>query len=179
MTAVRGTSLPRLIARCRRLSSSFSPTALSLGGWANPHGDCATQVGHLLDEHSNAEFYLTQIVSHHSRDGVRRFLDEGARRGLAVPGLFGLFFYRSANQRTLETLSRFLPVPVEELSREFAQGATPEEICARSIRTLADAGARHFYISNLPLGRAAITLGRIMELAAHPQDGSADRVGTR
>ena len=153
--------------------------ALSLGGWANPHGDCATQVGHLLDEHSNAEFYLTQIVSHHSRDGVRRFLDEGVRRGLAVPGLFGLFFYRSANQRTLETLSRFLPVPVEELSREFAQGATPEEICARSIRTLADAGARHFYISNLPLGRAAITLGRIMELAAHPQDGSADRIGTR
>ena len=39
--------------------------ALALGGWANPHGDCATQVDHLLEEHANAEFYLTQIVSHH------------------------------------------------------------------------------------------------------------------
>ena len=153
--------------------------ALTLGGWANPHGDCATQVSHLLDEHSNAEFYLTQIVSHHSREGVERFLQEGTRRGLTIPGLFGLFYYRSANPRTLTTLSRFLPVPVDDLAREFAGGATPEEICARSIAALSDAGARHFYVSNLPLGRAAVTLHRIMDLAAHRRDGSGHRVVTR
>ena len=138
--------------------------ALTLGGWANPHGECAAQVQHLLDEHANAEFYLTQIVSHHSQTSVERFVAEGERRGLAIPGLFGLFFYRSANARTLTALSSFLPVPVEELKREFAEGATPEEVCARSLRALAAAGARHFYISNLPLGRASVTLRRIMAL---------------
>jgi hypothetical protein len=140
--------------------------ALALGGWANPHGDYASQVGHLLDPNANAEFYLTQIVSHHSLTGVEGFLAEGARRGLAIPGLFGLFFYRSANPRTLSALSSFLPVPVEELKREFAEGATPEEICGRSLRALSAAGVRHFYISNLPLGRAAATLRTILEFAA-------------
>ena len=138
---------------------------VALGGWANPHGDCASQVGHLLDESAHAEFFLTQIVSHHSRAGVERFVAEGGRRGLTIPGLFGLFYYRSANARTLAALAGFLPVPLEELTREFAEGATAEEICARSIRELAGAGARHFYISNLPLGRAAITLRKILALA--------------
>ena len=136
---------------------------LALGGWANPHADATAQVGHLLDEHVHAEFYLTQIVSHHSRWKVERFLEEGQRRGLSLPGLFGVFYYRSANPKTLAALKGFLPVPIDELTREFAEGASAEEICARSIRTLTDAGVRHFYISNLPLGRAALTLHRILE----------------
>lgn len=138
---------------------------LSLGGWANPHASAAGQVGHLLDEQANAEFYLTQIVSHHSRDAVERFLEEAARRGLTIPGLFGVFYYRSANPKTLAALSGFLPVPQEGLTREFAAGATPAEICARSMRTLADAGVRHFYVSNLPIGRAPSTLHHIVERA--------------
>src|SRR5262249_34238334 len=40
--------------------------ALTLGGWANPHADARAQVGHLLEDRAHAEFYLTQIVSHHS-----------------------------------------------------------------------------------------------------------------
>jgi 5,10-methylenetetrahydrofolate reductase len=140
--------------------------ALTLGGWANPHGDCASQVGHLLDENANAEFYLTQIVSHHAVASVERFLAEAARRGLETPGLFGLFFYRSANERTLTALNSYLPVPAEQLKREFAEGASPEEVCARSVRVLASAGVRHFYISNLPLGRSAVTLRKIMSLAS-------------
>ena len=141
---------------------------LALGGWANPHGDCASQVAHLLEEHANAEFYLTQIVSHHSRASVERFLAEAERRRLKIPGMFGVFYYRSANPRTLHTLKDFLPVPAEELTREFAEGATPDDVCARSIRALIDAGVRHFYVSNLPLGRAAATLRRVMDLAAVP-----------
>ena len=135
---------------------------LALGGWANPHGDVPQQVGHLLDAHATAEFYLTQIVSHHSRDRVARFVDEAERRGLGIPALFGVFYYRSANPRTLEALRSFLPVPVERLSEEFAAGATADEICARTIRELREAGARHFYISNLPLQRAALTFNRIL-----------------
>jgi hypothetical protein len=158
---------PRCVAHAWQLRERIRARvpALALGGWANPHGKAAEQVGHLLDEHATAEFYLTQIVSHHSEPHVARFLEEADRRGLTMPGLFGLFYYRSANPRTLSALSGFLPVPVEALKREFAEGATPEEICARSLRALAAAGARHFYISNLPLGRAAATLRSVVSLA--------------
>jgi hypothetical protein len=138
-------------------------TGLAMGGWANPHADAATQVGHLLDDHVTAEFYLTQIVSHHSRAAVERFLAEGARRGLSLPGMFGVFYYRSGNPKTLEALRDFLPVPADELRAEFAAGATPEAICARSIRELRAAGVRHCYVSNLPVSHAASTLKKILD----------------
>ena len=132
---------------------------LALGGWANPHADIPTQVGHLLADGATAEFYLTQIVSHHSRDRVESLVQEAARRDLTLP-----FYYRSANPRTLAALASFIPVPAEELSREFKSGASPDEICARTLRELRQAGARHFYISNLPLPRAAATLEAILRL---------------
>jgi 5,10-methylenetetrahydrofolate reductase len=137
---------------------------LSLGGWANPHSQPATQVSHLLDDRVTAEFYLTQIVSHYSRREVDAFLSEADRRGVKMPGMFGVFYYRSAKPATLKTLSQFLPVPVEQLQAEFAEGATPEEVCARSIRELTASGVRHFYVSNLPVGRAASTLLQILSL---------------
>ena len=138
---------------------------LVLGGWANPHAEPAGQIGFLLGQDANAEFFLTQIVSHHDVAHVSRFVREGERRGLTVPGVFGVFYYRSANPRTLERLRAFLPVPVEGLAAEFAAGATPEEVCARTLRTLADAGVRHFYISNLPHTGALGTLTRVIALA--------------
>ena len=52
------------------------------------------------------------------------------------------------------------PVP----RAEFAAGGTPDSICARSIRELAESGVRHFYVSNLPVNRAARTLERILSL---------------
>jgi 5,10-methylenetetrahydrofolate reductase len=136
---------------------------LSLGGWANPHSTPATQVTHLLDARLTADYYLTQIVSHHSRPAVEAFLAEADRRGVTLPGMFGVFYYRSANAKTLEVLRDFLPVPIDELRAEFAAGATPESVCARSIRELTASGARHFYVSNLPIGRAAATLQRILD----------------
>jgi hypothetical protein len=141
---------------------------LALGGWANPHAKAAEQVGHLLDEHATAEFYLTQIVSHHSRASVQSFVEEAATRNLTLPGMFGVFYYRSANPKTLAALRSFIPVPAAELTEEFASGVSPEEICARTIRSLREAGVRHFYVSNLPLQRAALTLSRVMTLADAP-----------
>src|SRR5205814_632493 len=138
---------------------------IALGGWANPHGDYERQVDYLIASDFHAEFYLTQVVSHHDVAQVRRFVNASERRGLTLPGLFGVFFYRSANPRTLQTLRGFLPVPVEGLSREFGAGDAPEDICARTIRTLREAGARHFYISNLPVGRAQSVLTAILEKA--------------
>jgi hypothetical protein len=138
---------------------------LSLGGWANPHVDPDAQVDFLANANFNAEFYLTQVVSHHQIDRARRFLDAAKARQLALPGVFGVFYYRSANPKTLEGLRSFLPVPVEGLAREFASGAGADEICARTVRALADAGVKHFYISNLPVGRAQTVLASIRQKA--------------
>lgn len=138
---------------------------LELGGWANPHADAERQVDYLVDPRFCGEFYLTQIVSHFDMEPVSRFLDAAARRGLAAPGLFGVFYYRSANRKTLDTLSGFLPVPTEGLIREFAAGASAEDVCANTIRALSQAGARHFYISNLPVGRAHRVLNEVLARA--------------
>jgi 5,10-methylenetetrahydrofolate reductase len=143
---------------------------LALGGWANPHADAGTQVDYLAAATFNAEFYLTQVVSHHNLDPVRRFIDTASARPISAPGVFGVFFYRSANRRTLDALKDFLPVPIEGLTREFAAGATAEQVCARTVRALLDAGARHFYISNLPAGRAQIVLAEILSEAGIRQD---------
>ena len=146
--------------------------ALTLGGWANPHADPERQVDYLVDANFHAEFFLTQVVSHHHADQVARFVAAAERRGLQLPGIFGVFYYRSANARTLDVLNGFLPVPVEGLTREFAEGATPEDVCARTIRTLMEVGARHFYISNLPVARARQTLASILDkvgVTAHGQ----------
>ena len=139
--------------------------ALELGGWANPIANPEGQVEFLLDPHVSADFYLTQIVSHHQADRVGAFLDAGRRNGLAMPGVFGVFYYRSANTKTLEMLSQFLPVPVEALQAEFAAGATPIDVCARTVRSLIDLGAKHFYVSNLPTKKTAATLNAILDKA--------------
>jgi hypothetical protein len=140
---------------------------LTLGGWANPHANADAQAGYLADEHFSGDFYLTQIVSHHDRSALDRFQAAVERRRVTLPGVFGLFYYRSANPKTLAALKNFLPVPVDALTREFGEGASPEEICARSLRALRAAGARHCYVSNLPVGRARQTLEKILALASH------------
>jgi len=138
---------------------------LLLGGWANPHADAVRQVDYLVDSRNTAEFYLTQIVSHHHLPAVERFLGEAARRSLRLPGLFGVFYYRSANPRTLRALSEFLPVPVDGLAADFGAGTSAEEICGRSVRALLEAGAQHVYISNLPLAGAQVVLNGILGCA--------------
>ncbi len=137
--------------------------SLALGGWVNPHRTVDEQVGFIRPPHAHAEFALSQIVSHHSLAGVARLLEALERSGVAVPVVFGVFLYRSANPATLGTLSRFFPVPVEELTREFASGASAEEICARSIRELRRIGADKVYVSNLGNRGAGRRLAKILE----------------
>lgn len=148
----------------RRKLRQHTP-GLALGGWANPHADATRQVDFLLDDNFTAEFFLTQVVSHHDVRAVSRFVAELQRRRVELPGVYGVFYYRSANPKTLEVLKGFLPVPAEGLTREFAAGATAEEVCARTLRALVEAGARHFYISNLPVSRAQNVLANILAKA--------------
>lgn len=147
----------------RKLIREHVP-GLSLGGWANPHADATTQVGYMADGEFHGEYFLTQIVSHHDLPAIDAFLAEYARRGVTLPGVFGAFYYRSANPKTLKTLQQFLSVPAEQLSREFVEGASPELVCARTIRALKSAGVRHIYVSNLPVAGARRTLEKILAL---------------
>ena len=138
---------------------------LTLGGWANPYGNPVQQADFLEDPTFTAEFFLTQIVSHLRPEPVEAFLGECVRRNITLPGIFGVFYYRSPNRKTLETLSRFLPVPVDALAAEFAAGSSAVDICARTIREMRRLGIRHFYISNLPVTGTAATLDQILARA--------------
>lgn len=147
----------------RRMIRARLP-GLALGGWANPHRDPVEQVDYLLDDAFTGEFYLTQVVSHHDLGAVEHFVAETARRGVTLPGVFGVFYYRSANPRTLARLAEFLPVPVEELQRDFAAGQSAEEICARTIRELRELGVTRVYVANLGIRGAARRYERILQL---------------
>jgi 5,10-methylenetetrahydrofolate reductase len=134
---------------------------LILGGWANPHAAVAQQVDFLLDERFCAEFYLTQVVSHVDLAPVKRFLAAIDRRPVPIPGMFCVFYYRSANPKTLKILSTFMPVPIQGLIDEFATGATGADVCARTIRALRAEGVRHICICNLPMHDASGVLAAI------------------
>lgn len=138
--------------------------SLALGGWANPYHDAAIQVGYLAAQDFAADFFLTQIVNHHELERVESFLGGLAGRELDLPGVFGVFYYRSANPKTLSILSRFLPVPAEALTREFESGASADEVCARTIRALRNLGVDRVYVSNLDPFDAPERLASISQL---------------
>ena len=139
---------------------------LSLGGWANPHHDSSKQVEYIGSDDFSAEFYLTQIVSHHSAGRVEAFLEECDRRDVSTPGIFGVFYYWSAQPGTLARLGEFFPVPAEELTREFDAGASPEEVLGKTLDALRAAGAEKVYISNLGHRRVRQRLDKALARAA-------------
>ena len=146
----------------RRILRARVP-GLALGGWANPHRAAAQQVAYLLDAAFTAEFYLTQIVSHHDLRAVEAFVGEAARRGVPLPGVFGVFLYRSANPKTLARLADFLPVPAAGITRDFASGRSGEEICAETIRRLREVGVERVYVSNLGVKGVGDRYRRLLE----------------
>jgi hypothetical protein len=152
---------PRCLPRARDLRArirSHTP-GIPLGAWANPFRDPAEQVGFLLEDQEHADYYLTQVVSHLDLEPLDRFLDEVHRRGLALPGVFGVFHYRSANPRTLARLSDFLPVPHEGLRQAFAEdGIRALDVTARTIEALRARGIEKVYVSNLTMTEAPSAL---------------------
>jgi hypothetical protein len=101
------------------------------------------------------------VVSHVDLDPVKRFLAEIERRPVPIPGMFCVFYYRSASPKTLKILSSFMPVPIQGLIDEFATGATAADVCARTIRALRAEGVRHICICNLPMHDASGVLSAI------------------
>ena len=165
----KAVGVPRCVEHAwqlRQLVHAHVPT-LTLGGWANPHADAAQQAAFIAAEDFNADYFLTQVVSHHDIGAVERLLVEAQRRQITQPGVFGVFYYRSANPQTLATLRNFLPVPVSGLTEDFDSGLTPEQVCGRTLKALAAVGVRHVYISNLPVARAQVVLDRILNDAGY------------
>ena len=161
----RSIGLPRCLPHAYMLREKIRARVprLALGGWANPHRDPKEQAEYLASGGVQADFFLTQVLSHHSADRAADLLRELERLGVELPAVFGVFYYRSASPVTLTTLGRYFPVPAQEIMREFESGAGADEICARSIRALRNAGVERFYVSNLGLSRPAAALARILE----------------
>jgi hypothetical protein len=109
---------------------------LALGGWVNPH---------------------------HDRRAIDGWLEASARRGIDLPAAWGVFYYRGGRRASLERLSAHFDVPVEAIARDFEAGATPEEVCARSIIALREAGARNVYVCNLGARQAGRRLDAILK----------------
>ena len=135
---------------------------LDLGGWANPHRPTQEQAGFLTAPGYTADFYLTQIVSHHDAPGLESLVHELEVRDADLAGVAGIFLYRTPNRKTLERLGQYFPVPVEQILSDFDSGLTAEQICALSIRAALDAGARGVYVSNLGLSGAKRRLARVL-----------------
>jgi hypothetical protein len=136
---------------------------LALGGWVNPHRDAATQAEYVADIDFSADYYLTQVVSHHDRRAIDAWLEACVRRGIDLPAAWGVFYYRSGRRASLEGLSAHFDVPVDAIAGEFEAGATPEEVCARSIVALRKAGARNVYLCNLGTRQTGRRLEAILE----------------
>src|SRR5436190_800056 len=143
----------------RRLIRKNVP-GLMLGGWASPHGG-RRQVEFMLHPEYTADFYLAQIVSHYQTAAIDEFVNETERVGVKIPGIFGVFYYRSASPRTFAMLSKFIPIPVDEITRDFAAKIPAEEICARSVHALLQRGVKNVYVSNLPMPTAVDTFSRV------------------
>src|SRR2546425_13109575 len=143
----------------RRLIRQAVP-GMTLGGWASPHGG-RSQVEFILHPEYSADYYMAQIVSHYQASAIDEFLNEAARLSVKIPGIFGVFYYSSASTNTLDMLSRFFPLPIADLKRDFEAKVAPEEICARSIHALLKRGVKNVYISNLPMATATDRLAGI------------------
>jgi 5,10-methylenetetrahydrofolate reductase len=159
---------PRCVAHAYQLREQIRQRTpgLALGGWANPHRDASQQLGFLEASDFSADFFLTQVVSHHDLPAVEAFVTELRQREYPLKGVFGVFYYRSAKARTLKRLAKFLPVPAAQITAEFEAGAKPTDICARTIRALRDLGVTHVYVSNLAFSRAPAVLRRVEDLLA-------------
>jgi hypothetical protein len=147
----------------RRLVREQIPS-LPLGAWTNPFRDPDEQVDLLLDRGFHADYVLTQVVSHHDLTTLDAFLATAERRGVTLPIVVGVFFYRSGSARTLERLGRFIPVPADALRKEFAAGDSAEAVCARTIAAFRARGVEKVYVSNLEPRRAEERLRRIEAL---------------
>src|SRR5437667_11630105 len=101
---------------------------------------------------------MAQIVSHYQASAIDEFLNEAARLSVKIPGIFGVCYYRSASTNTLDMLSRFFPLPIAGLKRDFEAKVASEESCASRSHALLKRAVKIGYIRKLTLASSSDTL---------------------
>ena len=130
---------------------------LALGGWANPHGDPDRQVD-FLDGARFPRRVLPDADRQPSRPSSRWRASSRrrARRHLTLPGVFGVFYYRSANPRTLDALRAFLPVPTRG-ANEGIRRRRDRRRCLRAYHSRSDRRRREAFLYQQPADRTRTT----------------------
>ncbi|MCE2422507.1 MAG: hypothetical protein J4G03_04265 [Gemmatimonadetes bacterium] len=154
-----GSGVKRCLPRSSLLRADLRGGGGAVGGWVNPNRPAEEQAAHVRGHGFCADYYLTQIVSHHRPTQVEDWLSQG----IDLPGSLGVFYYRNARRTVLEKLARFFPVPVDEVARALGSGISPERHCAQTIAFLRSAGVNHVYVCNLGARLAHVRFKRIRE----------------
>ena len=136
--------------------------AADAGRLGESQSRCERQVEFLQATEFTGEFYLTQIVSHHELEPVAQFM-ETARGEAESPGpVWRVLLPQRESGDTRDAQ----PVPACACARS-GKGVRLRRHAGRgrrgTIRAMMNVGVRHFYVSNLPLGRAESTLTAILE----------------
>ena len=150
-------SVPRVALTC--VATAGGNQASRAGSRArrmgHPHADALRKSTILLHERAHAEFYPDADRVAPQPRPCRTIPGRRRRRACRSTGSSASFL-PSANARTLAALREFLPVPVDELTREFAGGDSRPTSAHAHPRTSHDAGVRHSISAPAPR-RAAVT----------------------
>ena len=139
---------------------------LELGGWVNPHKNPRLQVEYLLESTATADFFLTQVVSHHDLGALESFLYEARRQDLTVPGTVRDLLLPERQPSDPRYPGSVPAGSPPGLTEDFAGGATAPEVCGLTVRALWNLGIHNIYISNLPVYGAPAVLKEVLRLAA-------------
>ena len=168
---------PRCVAHAYMLRQRIRERqpGLSLGGWANPHRDVRKQVEYLRSDDFTADFYLTQVVSHHSADRVERssrsaIVGMSPRREYSVSSTIGV----PAPARS-GVWERFFPVPADELPANSKRVPRREEVLGKTLDALRAAGAEKVTSATWVTG--AYSTGSARRWRAPPFDSRPRRQG--
>ena len=164
---------PRCLPHAYLLRREIRATVpdLVLGGWVNPNADSDVQADFVGHPEFEADYLLTQVVSHHDLGAVESWLRASEARGIDVPTAFGVFYYRNGRRESLERLARHFPVPVDAVAEAFAGGMTAQEHCARSILGLRSVGVNGIYLCNLGARAAGQRFDQVMQEVRRLSDG--------
>ena len=170
----RSRGRPRCVEHAWQLRREIKPREprLTLGGWANPYGDPVRAA-----ELSRRRPVHRRVLPHPDREPPQRRACRAIRRGRAAgEGWTGCRACSACSTIAARTpgrskvLSRFLPVPAESLAAEFAAGATPVDICARTLRAMMDVGGAAL------LHQQSAAAARLVHAQRHPRTRRRPRV---
>ena len=128
--------------------------SLDLGGWVNPLRDPAQQVDFLLDPGFEAEFYLTQIVSHHHLEQVEALPRRGPPARRALSGRVRRLHLSERQPEDAGAAGQVLPgAGGGDHSRLRGRAIAGGDLRPHACAALREIGVEKVYVSNLGFER--------------------------